>query len=68
MGLLESLNYLYKGGFKNGISHGNGYEKTKLYEYIGEFKDGLKNGRGILKKNNGETIKGIFKNGEIIYE
>jgi hypothetical protein len=40
----------YEGQWKEGIKHGNGYEKNKLnhFVYVGEYNEGIKQGKGRI--------------------
>ena len=56
----------YYGPLKHGLMDGQGKLISPMGSYKGGFKGGMLDGYGVWRTVNGLTIKGQFKNGEIV--
>ena len=56
-------NIMYTGDFKNNLQHGEGLEKSDLYQFKGTFQDGSKKQGILVLKNKGMyQYEGEFHN------
>ena len=62
--LINEVQYIYKGEFKNRLPNGKGIFEQVDEIYVGDFVDGLKHGKGKLTFKTGKKDKyiGEFKN------
>jgi hypothetical protein len=62
--LLHTISDFYEGKCKNGFAHGRGIARG-MDSYEGRFKLGLPHGNGTYVWSNGNTYKGIWKQGKM---
>ena len=65
LGAISAFEYKYIGEWKNGKTHGKGYEEWEDGRtYIGQFKNDKRHGQGTAKLPDGSIYVGEWKNGE----